>query len=79
MKLAIEGTVKGETRTLEWKELASNVKKQSKFRFRYFQNMEGDILLPDGFKPAWIHITILPKGKKYKKLEKSYSWSISEN
>jgi hypothetical protein len=77
--LAIEGTLNGTARSLEWKALASDLERQSRFKFRYFQNMEGDILLPEGFKPTTVNITVLPKGNKYKKLEKSFDWSIAEN
>lgn len=76
--LMIEGVAEGEARKLEWKELAADIKQQSRFRFRYFQNMEGDILLPEGFKPTGVTITVQPKGKKYQKLEKSLDWSLSE-
>ena len=77
--LTIEGVTEGVVKKLEWNELAANVKQQSKFRFRYFQNMEGDILLPEGFKPTGITIKVQPQGKKYQKLEKSLGWSLTEN
>ena len=77
--LMIEGLAEGEARKLEWKELAADINRQSRFRFRYFQNMEGDILLPEGFKPTGITIKVQPKGKKYQKLEKSLDWLLAEN
>ncbi len=45
------------------------------FRFKYFQELDGDILLPDGFVPLRIKVKARSSGKKPKSIERIYSWS----
>ena len=47
----------------------------TKFAFRYFQVFEGDIALPDGFKPFEIVIGIKPTTKKVKSFSETISWT----
>lgn len=79
VELQIDGLFKGKPRTLARGEFESESEKQSKFRFRYFQNLEGDIVLPDGFRPVRMNVKVLPKGRKYKRLEQVYDWPQAEN
>ncbi|XOV83446.1 MAG: DUF6776 family protein [bacterium] len=43
-----------------------------KFRFRYFQDMQGNLTLPDGFSPARILVTANQSGKE--PLQVSFPW-----
>lgn len=46
-----------------------------KFRFRYFQGINGTLTLPDGFEPLEIQVVAQPKGNKTLKTERTFSWS----
>ena len=46
-----------------------------KFRFRYFQNITGELMLPEGFVPESIHVVAQADGKKASKLERSFIWN----
>jgi hypothetical protein len=48
--------------------------KQVAFRFRYFQDIEGEFLLPEGFAPEQIQVIAQPRGKKGTKLERVFNW-----
>lgn len=53
-------------------------KKENKgelFRFKYFQEIDGDIILPEGFVPLRIEVKARSSGKKPKSIERIYSWS----
>ena len=53
--------------------------KDLSYRFKYFQNIEGDIELPEGFKPLRMSIEILPRGRERDKIEKSIPWPNEES
>jgi hypothetical protein len=46
------------------------------FSFRYFQNLQADLVLPKGFAPARVTVKLTPDGKSAKPLEKSFDWAI---
>ena len=50
-----------------------------KFRFRYFQNIVGDLTLPDGFKPEEMQIILQTTGKKPVRVEQAFTWTIGES
>ena len=57
---------------------ASITKKEGKgelFRFKYFQELDGDIVLPDGFVPLRIKVKASSSGKKPKSIKRIYNWS----
>lgn len=45
-----------------------------KFRFRYFQNIAGELTLPEGFAPERIQVVAQSKGKKASRIEQSFEW-----
>ncbi len=48
--------------------------KRQKFGFKYFQNFEGGIRFPDGFKPLSFYIKAQPKSAKVPRVEVVYPW-----
>jgi len=47
------------------------------FSFRYFQNFDGEIVLPDGFTPEKITIEVRSRTRSISSIEESYSWTSS--
>jgi len=45
-----------------------------KFKFKYFQDIEGDLVIPDGFIPESIQVVAQSKGKNASRLEQSFEW-----
>lgn len=73
------GAQKGMVKSLSHKQLSSDANKNSfQFRFRYFQDFEGEILLPDEFIPERVEVIAESKGKRAVRLEESFNWSIDE-
>ena len=47
------------------------------FSFRYFQDFDREIILPDGFTPEKITIEVRSKTRSIASIEESYSWAAS--
>jgi len=47
------------------------------FSFRYFQDFDREIVLPDGFTPEKITIEVRSKTRSISSIEESYSWTTS--
>lgn len=45
-----------------------------KFRFRYFQDIEGRVLLPEGFEPIEVQVVAQSQGHKPTQSEKTFEW-----
>ncbi len=45
-----------------------------KLNFRYFQNIQGELLLPSGFEPLSVQILAVDEGKNGKTVQKSFAW-----
>ena len=46
-----------------------------KFRFRYFQDINGSLTLPDGFEPLEVQVVAQPGGKETVQVERTFLWS----
>lgn len=76
--VSIEGEQTGKTKQYELSQL-SDKKGDLSFRFKYFQILEGELHLPDGFSPSKVNITIKPRTKSHKRLSKSFDWTVQES
>lgn len=66
-------------RVLPLRDLSPDVKDLGvKFRFRFFQNVSGEMVLPKGFKPEKIEVILQSTGRKAMRVEKNYEWSAQE-
>lgn len=75
----VVGKQAGQDLTLSLSELSDDIDSQRiKYRFKYFQNIEGDVLLPDGYEPTRIDVVVVGKGKKPVYLEKKFGWVTQE-
>ena len=45
-----------------------------RLRFKYFQNIEGEIVLPEGFLPSRVLVDVVPSGKGLTRLKKTFDW-----
>ena len=75
VKLRIAGEKEGKQVTLSLRELSGQGNDTLSFSFKYFQSFEGDLVLPVGFSPSNLNITVTPKTRKLDTIKKSYAWS----
>ncbi|HEY9120837.1 MAG TPA: DUF6776 family protein, partial [Marinobacter sp.] len=51
-----------------------------RFRFRYFQDIEGLLRLPDGFEPLELQVVARAEGSKSSQAERTFDWDeLTEN
>ena len=74
MRLAIEGTRGGRLETLEWDDLRQrNAAAGQPYSFKYFQQVEGDVVLPTGFQPLRVTVRLSPE--RGSEVDRSFSWA----
>jgi len=73
--IRITGTEEGKKKSYSHRELAANgVEAERNFSLKYYQSLEGDIAIPQGFVPEKVTLWIIPKNKKYSTKRKAYQW-----
>ncbi len=74
IEIEVEGVEDGRKRVLSLSALGSE-KKDLKFKFRYFQEFGGELVIPEGFLPENVTIKVRPTGKgKPPGVEKTMEW-----
>lgn len=62
---------------LKLSELNAAQKDSIGFRFRYFQNIDGELSVPAGFEPREVMIVARSFGRNAQRLEKKFNWPLS--
>jgi hypothetical protein len=78
VKLKIEGLMNGQPRTLNLDAISEKSVKELNYRFKYFQSLEGDLVLPKGFQPLRAMVQIQPGGRTNDMIEKTIDWPTEE-
>lgn len=74
MRLSVEGTREGRLETLEWPDLRQREDADGvAYSFKYFQQVEGDIVLPPGFEP--LRVTVHLEPERGSAVERPFSWA----
>ncbi|HET6912026.1 MAG TPA: DUF6776 family protein [Rhodanobacteraceae bacterium] len=74
LSLAVEGIHGDQLMVLDWKQLAgANAGKGLPFAFKYFQQVQGTLMLPPGFIPNRIRVTLDPESGQ--SVTRSWPWS----
>ena len=58
--------------------LPDDAEKQWAFSFRYFQNFDRSLVLPDGFTPERITVEVRSRTRSISRIEESFAWSTSQ-
>ncbi len=73
--VSIKGTSKGQPLTLKLADVSNDTKKPMKFGFKYFQNFEGVMNLPEAFQPDTVRVKVKPSTGKIKAIDETFAWS----
>jgi hypothetical protein len=60
---------------LKLAEVSNDTKKPMKFGFKYFQNFEGVMNLPEAFYPDYLRVKVKPTTGKIKSIDEQFAWS----
>lgn len=77
--LAVSGVLNGRPEQLPLSKLSQSNSDRLAFKFKFFQNFEGDIRLPEGFRPEAVHLSVTPSGKGLDKLEERLDWQLIDS
>lgn len=78
VRLSIAGEEGGAETTYSYAQLLPEESSSSwPFSFRYFQDFDREIILPDGFTPEKITIEVRSNTRSITSIEESYSWTTS--
>ncbi|WP_020406085.1 DUF6776 family protein [Hahella ganghwensis] len=72
------GSLKNKKEILPLRDVAGAEDLGVKFRFRYFQDIAGELELPEGFAPEQIQVVAQASGKKATKIERTFDWKVEE-
>jgi len=72
--LEIEGTRNNQPVTLKWKDLTSASTERPEFRFKYFQQVDGYLTIPEDFQAERVLVVLRAKGSKTP-VSRDFSWS----
>jgi len=76
--LIVEGVQDGNEVSYPYAQLLSaETDKNWSFKFRYFQDFDREIVLPDGFTPENIKIEVRSRTRSISSIEESFSWATS--
>lgn len=74
LQLAVEGTQGGKLRRLAWADLREQANAPGvAYSFKYFQQVEGDLVLPAGFSPTRVAVRLAPQSGAA--VEQSFAWA----
>ncbi len=81
-KTSVEGVVAvniiglrgGEPEIIPLRDLANLRDLGIKFGFRYFQELTGELSVPEDFQPERVQVVVQSKGKKAAKFEQTFTW-----
>ena len=72
--MKVTGKLKGKRKRLDRSEFSPDGEKVVKLAFSNYQDVSGEIQLPEGFRPASLLVEFLPRNKELKKLSRRFSW-----
>lgn len=78
VRLSIDGMMRDQPRTLKLKDLTGKRVNELGYRFKYFQKLEGNLKLPQGFTPFRINVQIIPHNRKRNGIKRTINWSGQE-
>lgn len=77
VQISLVGQEAGLEKRFNLSELDLDKEDSVRFRFRYFQNIDGELMLPEGFEPREVMIVAESSGVNAQRLEKSFNWPLS--
>jgi len=80
LEFELLGRQAGTLRKLALKDVSDSVNvEQIKLRFKYFQPIEGEMVLPEGFVPERIELKVVVQRPKKVVIEKKFGWLVKQN
>lgn len=76
----VVGSQDGQPKRFPLSELSQQVDSETiPLRFKYFQNIEGELHLPEGFVPEGVELSLKSSGRKGFNIEQRYGWLVQKS
>jgi hypothetical protein len=72
--ILVDGLHNGEPKQLNVAKLMGNKSPNLPLQFKYFQTIEGDVVLPDGFTPSSVLVDLQPSGRGQNDIQQTFNW-----
>jgi hypothetical protein len=76
VRISLLGQNDGQEETIQISESGRDKAEAIEFRFRYFQNIIGELQLPEGFVPREVMVVAQSSGLNAQRLEKTFDWPL---
>lgn len=73
VRIDLEGTLDDRPLSLPWSQITDGSQPEPAFRFKYFQQLQGYLALPENFEPARLQVMLEAKGQS-RPVTRSFSW-----
>jgi cell division protein FtsB len=77
VQITLLGREGGEETELLLSDLVNEDQKAIGFRFRYFQNIDGELVVPAGFEPREVLVIAQSSGRNAQRLERKFNWELN--
>ena len=77
VRISISGIEGQREKVFKLSDLDETKNESIRFRFKYFQNIEGQLTLPKDFQPREIKILAESTGRNKQRLEKKFDWQLT--
>ncbi len=78
VQLSVDGAMNGEVVSLPYARLLpADGSERWNYGFRYFQDFERELRMPEGFSPQRINVELAPSGRGNKGIRQTFDWSTS--
>ena len=78
VELTVEGTQRGQPAKYGLARLTGDGRTQLPFSFRYFQDLDQEVALPDGFRPGRVNVEVKSSGRSAP-LSQSFNWNVQSS
>lgn len=80
VQFTVVGQVDGEPRSYALADLSLSVESESiPLRFKYFQNIEGELQLPEGFVPEGVELSLKSSKRNGFSFDQRYGWLVQQS
>ena len=73
-RINLEGTLDDQPVTLNWSQVSDGSTPEPSFRFKYFQQMEGYLVMPEKFSPTRLQVMLEVEGQR-KPVVHAFNWA----
>ncbi len=79
LKVQVLGVIAGEERQFDLSELSQQVPNTDiRLRFKYFQAIDGELMLPEGFFPTMLRVSAVSSGQGQTEVVEQFPWAVQE-